>query len=122
MRLEFKINLEKKYAFMIIGVVLLMAAIIGVVAYNSGGPASRVGHSGEEVDVTIGGTTKPLNDAIGPDIQKRVSGTCPAGQSIRVIDETGAVTCEVDDVGGGGGCTQIATLGTGKAVLVQVLL
>ena len=34
-------------------------------------------------------------------IQKRVSGTCAAGRSIRAIDETGGVTCEADDNSGG---------------------
>lgn len=34
-------------------------------------------------------------------IQLRVSGTCAAGSSIRVIDETGGVTCEPDDDSGG---------------------
>ncbi|MCA9503463.1 MAG: hypothetical protein KC616_10295 [Myxococcales bacterium] len=31
--------------------------------------------------------------------QRRVVGTCPAGQSIRAIDPVGAVSCEPDDVG-----------------------
>ena len=30
-------------------------------------------------------------------IQKRVTGTCPPGQSIRTISESGAVICEVDN-------------------------
>ncbi len=30
-------------------------------------------------------------------IQKRVTGTCPPGQSIQTISESGAVTCEVDN-------------------------
>ena len=30
-------------------------------------------------------------------IQERVAGTCPAGSSIRAIDETGGVTCETDN-------------------------
>ena len=34
-------------------------------------------------------------------LQKRVTQSCPAGTSIRVISASGAVTCEVDDVGSG---------------------
>ena len=44
-------------------------------------------------------------------VQQRITGTCPAGQSIRVIAPTGTVTCEADDDTGvtsitnGGGIT-----------------
>ncbi len=34
-------------------------------------------------------------------VQARVTGNCPTGQSIRSIEATGAVTCEVDDVSQG---------------------
>ena len=36
-------------------------------------------------------------------IQRRASGTCAVGFSIRIIAEDGTVTCEEDTVGGGGG-------------------
>ena len=39
----------------------------------------------------------------GDSLQKRVSSSCGAGSSIRVINSDGTVTCETDDTGGGGG-------------------
>lgn len=47
-------------------------------------------------------------------LQRRVSGTCAAGSSIRVIASDGTVTCEADD--GGGGTVTSLSQGTGIAL------
>lgn len=50
--------------------------------------------------LTGGGSTGEVTVSASTSfLQRRVSGTCPSGSSIRAISETGAVTCETDDTG-----------------------
>ncbi len=64
--------------------------------------------------VSVGEDSVGALEVIESEVQQRVTGTCAAGSSIRVIQENGKVVCEADD--GGGWNESGATVWTGKAV------
>lgn len=83
-----------------------------VLAGVGGGVTSITGNNGINVNQSTGPVTVSANTSI---LQARITGTCPAGQSIRAVAANGTVTCEVDDTGAGGGVTSISG-GTGITV------
>lgn len=58
---------------------------------------------------------KALNDSK----QERITGGCAAGSSIRIINEDGTVTCQVDNIGSGGSAGVDAINGMTGAVTLQ---
>ena len=63
--MKIEVNVEKKYAFLILGALLIIGAVVIGVAYNSGGPPSVVGHSADEIEGVCksDGTGCPNNEA-----------------------------------------------------------
>ena len=85
--MRFGVKIEKKYAFMIIGAILVLAGAI----YGYAQSPSIFGHEFEELE---GVQAKILSGSTA------CSGS---NKAIKTISpETGAVTCETDDVGSGG--------------------
>jgi len=82
--MELKVVIDKKFAFMILGGILVLAGEIYGYAHGGSTP-SVMGHSLEEIDVTT-------------------SYSCGAGEYLKSIDlATGNVVCETDIVGEGSG-------------------
>ena len=83
-----KINFSKvsnRTLYSLISIFLILTVAVGVYAYGTSNP-SNFGHSAGE----ISGLKAFATDGID---------SCPAGSSIRVINNAGTVTCETDDTG-----------------------
>ena len=79
--MKFEVNVRKKFAFMILGAILILAGVIYGYAYGGNVP-DVMGHSLGEIDIVK-------------------SYSCGNGEYVKSIDlEDGTVVCETDDVGG----------------------
>jgi hypothetical protein len=48
--MKFEVHIDKTYFFILLGAILILAGILGVFAFNSGGPPEINGHSWEEIE------------------------------------------------------------------------
>ena len=62
--LQININLSNKVFYSLIAIASLLIISGVAYAYHSGASPSVFGHSGEEIEVTLGGTTTTLNNAL----------------------------------------------------------
>ncbi len=61
--MEFEFEFSRVNLVLLFGSVVLLFGAFFVYAYNSGGPASTKGHSGEEIEVDFDGEIMTLNEA-----------------------------------------------------------
>lgn len=78
MTIKLEINLTNKWLYSLIIISVLFIVSAGVWAYNSGKSPNVMGHSGEEIEVTIDGQTKSLNDVFNGGTNVDVY-KCPIG-------------------------------------------
>ncbi len=85
--------------------------VAGRPAFNGGTSGSTAPFSVDSNAVVANLNADLLDGQEGAAYQARVTGTCPAGQSIRVVNADGTVVCEADDDSGGD--ITAVTAGTG---------
>ncbi len=61
--MKFEVNIDKKYFFILLGTILILAGAIYGYAYDGSEP-EVMGHSGNEINVDFNGQPKLLNDAL----------------------------------------------------------
>ena len=64
MTIKLEINITNKWLYSLLIICILLVLSIGVLAYKSGQSPNILGHSGEEIEVTVNGVTKLLNNAL----------------------------------------------------------
>ena len=74
------INIQKRHLFIILALIIFLTGIILVVS-NPDKP--NPGHTVDEIEGA----------------QKRITGICPDGSSIKLIKDDGTVECETDNIG-----------------------
>jgi len=82
--MELKVVIDKKFAFMILGAILVLAGAIYGYAYGGSEP-EVMGHSGDEIDGVQAATIR----------------NCGSGRFIRSISSDGSTTCGNDNSGNG---------------------
>ena len=103
--MKFEVNIDKKYFFILLGAILILAGAI--YGYAQDGSAPNPGHDWSE----IGNVPAGLDDGdadtfaeisgVQAEISSGLTACSGSNKAIKTINPTtGAVTCETDDVGG----------------------